>query len=75
MPNGEVEEKKKEERKVVFCGHRMHMCEECDRKAGYGKFVRIRYTNTGGYHPDWEGYVCEHLSAKDALEHEKEMLR
>ena len=45
----------------------MYMCEECERKSGAGQHVKVRYTN--------EGYVCEHLSAKDAYEHLQEMMR
>jgi hypothetical protein len=43
------------------------LCDECDRKAGYGNCVEVCYSNSGGYHPCWEGYKCPHVDVNQIL--------
>lgn len=38
------------------------LCDECDKKSGYGTLIQVTYSNSGGYHPVWEGYKCPHVS-------------
>lgn len=52
--------------KDVFGVH-VYLCASCLKSSGHGDFVKITYTNTGGYSPKWEGRLCEHLTVKDII--------
>lgn len=43
------------------------LCTRCKNLSGQGTPVLIRYSNSGGYSPKWEGRLCEHLTVADAL--------
>lgn len=43
------------------------LCADCRKESGNGNYVRIRYSNSGGWSPKWEGRLCEHLTVEDAV--------
>lgn len=55
---------------VVF-EEKVLLCSECYKQSGLGIAVAIRYSNTGGWSPAWEGRLCSHLTPADALAYYK----
>ncbi len=49
------------------------LCKACRDSSGQGDFVRIKYTNTGGWSPRWEGRVCEHIATLTRNEFEAKL--
>lgn len=47
----------------------LFMCPDCEKDSGQGKFIRVTYTNSGGWSPVWEVRICEHLRINDVLMH------
>lgn len=45
----------------------LFLCKECREKSGNGFTIAIRYSNTGGYSPVWEGRLCVHLTPEEIL--------
>lgn len=43
------------------------LCDDCNKKAGYGTPIQIHYSNSGGFHPIWEGHKCLHVSVLNII--------
>ena len=55
--------------KSIPIAYDVYLCSACASISGQGERVEIRYGNTGGYSPLWEGRYCEHLTPKEVLQY------